>query len=1047
MSKLYLHPSSRITKVSLCLQGHDIDLFCVYAHSGANVCREREEFFDKELFPLFRNKSDKAIIGGDWNSIISDRDCSNPRSSYLSKNLKNIVQTVGFKDVHNLTNRIPEYTFMRQNYASRLDRIYAAKYAAGIRFTKTVPVSFSDHSCFYFDLGFENIFLMGKSYWKLNCAILREAGVKDDFKDLWDRLKREKYKYESILHWWDFVKGEIKSFYIEICKLKNYFKYNLLNGLESRLRKLYDSAYVTGKPDMKQIEEVKDRIEKIRDDLAEGIKIRAREKELQCGEKISKYLINKQRSISAKKLLTGLKDEDGNEITSFQSIQSHVTRFYANLYKHEPSSIVHQEKFLDYVKCCLDDSDREELCKEVTKKEIFIIIKSFTRNRTPGLDGLPIEFYLENWNIIADEFVEIVKFSIINRILCQSQRKGVITITPKDGDKKLLKNWRPISLLCVDYKIISKLLAKRMQLHLEKVIDNNQYCSVPGRSIVNCNMFIRDIVYFVNNENIEAGFLKVDWHKAFDMVNLDFLFKVMEKMGFGDGFIGLIRMLYTDIESAMLINNHIGNFFPLTRSVRQGCPLSMILYTIYQEPFYAAIREISEIEPLVLPDHSKVKSIGYADDTNIIIKSEKSLVEIDKVITEFEYATKSLVNRNNKSKIFGMGKWANKSDWPITWCSLDKGVCKILGISHCNNYIDSVKLNWTDVYCKIESHIRILNSRKLDLFQRASYVNICILSKAWYIAHIYPLCNEIYIKVKKAIFRYIWIGNYEPVKRATVCMGKEIGGLGVFDFFTKANCIILNSFLKSYILEKGNQGLISYYCQDRMKNVIPRDYWSPMIYGTASPYYVYIMNLISKCQGSVKFPVFKNKELYSIFLKTEQITVECKYPLFNWKRIWKNFNSSKIVLYKREFVYKHLHDVLAVGKRMYEFGLSTSAVCSLCGYEESAIHLFYFCEKVKPVFRWILDIIERICLFRPTNGIKFIYFDFKIVDNSRKNMCILLLYSYLHAVWLVRANRNISVSGIKNVVLKNYQNNVKDLKLSLGENIRKFFGNLLNANI
>ena len=462
VSKIYLHPSSRITKIALNLQGYSIDLFCVYAHSGNNVCREREEFFEKELLPLIRNKSDKVIVGGDWNSIISDRDCSNLRKSYLSKNLKNIVQSVGLKDIHNLTNRIPEYTFMRQNYASRLDRFYAAKYAAGVRYTKTVPVSFSDHSSFYFDLWFDNIFVMGNSYWKLNCSVLNESGVKDDFKQLWERLKREKTKYENILLWWDFVKGEIKLFYINVCKFKKYLKYNLLNGLENRLRNLNEKAHVTGIPDMKQIDDVKEKIEKIRDEFAEGIKIRSREKELQSGEKISKYLINKQRGISAKKLLTCLKGDDGNDIISFPAIQSYVTNFYANLYKHEAGSVEYQEKFLGYVKSCLDDSDREELCKEVSKKEVLGVMKSFSKNRTPGIDGIPIEFYLENWNIIDNDFIEIVKYIIENRVLCKTQRRGIITIMPKDGDKKLLKNWRPISLLCVDYKIISKLLARRM---------------------------------------------------------------------------------------------------------------------------------------------------------------------------------------------------------------------------------------------------------------------------------------------------------------------------------------------------------------------------------------------------------------------------------------------------------------------------------------------------------------------------------------------------------------------------------------------------------
>ena len=134
LSKSYLHPGSRITMVSLIMQGHSIDLFCVYAHSGTNVCKEREEFFEKELLPLIRNQSDKVILGGDWNCVVSNRDCSNPRNSSLSQNFTNIIQTVGLKDVHNLTNKIPEYTFIKQNYASRLDRFYTAKYSEGVCF-------------------------------------------------------------------------------------------------------------------------------------------------------------------------------------------------------------------------------------------------------------------------------------------------------------------------------------------------------------------------------------------------------------------------------------------------------------------------------------------------------------------------------------------------------------------------------------------------------------------------------------------------------------------------------------------------------------------------------------------------------------------------------------------------------------------------------------------------------------------------------------------------------------------------------------------------
>ena len=104
-----------------------------------------------------------------------------------------------------------------------------------------------------------------------------------------------------------------------------------------------------------------------------------------------------------------------------------------------------------------------------------------------------------------------------------------------------------------------------MQPTLEKVIDKNQFCSVLGKSIVNYNRLIRDIVYYVNGKDDKAAFLKTAWQKAFNLVNIEFLFRTLEKMGFVEEFICLIKMLYYDIESAVFINNQIGRYSNVTR--------------------------------------------------------------------------------------------------------------------------------------------------------------------------------------------------------------------------------------------------------------------------------------------------------------------------------------------------------------------------------------------------------------------------------------------------------------------------------------------------
>ena len=123
-------------------------------------------------------------------------------------------------------------------------------------------------------------------------------------------------------------------------------------------------------------------------------------------------------------------------------------------------------------------------------------------NKTPGSDGLPVEFYLENWLIISDDILELYNTILSTGCLGESQRKGIITLIPKiEGDILTIKDYRPISLLCVDYKILSKILAERIKRVLHKVIHNKQFCGIPGRSIVQCNMELRDIIHYTNDSN------------------------------------------------------------------------------------------------------------------------------------------------------------------------------------------------------------------------------------------------------------------------------------------------------------------------------------------------------------------------------------------------------------------------------------------------------------------------------------------------------------------------------------------------------------------
>ena len=247
-----------------------------------------------------------------------------------------------------------------------------------------------------------------------------------------------------------------------------------------------------------------------------------------------------------------------------------------------------------------------------------------------------------------------------------------------------------------------------------------------------------------------------------------------------------------------------------------------------------------------------------------------------------------------------------------------------------------------------------------------------------------------------------------------------------------------------FVGEKEYQALMQYYCQARMSRFVPKDCNLPIVLSCPTPYYSLILDFVTKCVNIPKFPVFSNKILYRHFLNKKDVTVENRYPLFDWSLIWYNFHHSHINIYVKDIVYKHLHDVLAHKTRLHMLNLCENNLCNICNVQENAIHLFYFCQKIKPVFGWLLEYIKFVCNFKPENNLKFIYFDFKIEQMSCRNTCVMLLYAYLTAVWSCRDNLQLSSEEVKEIVKKNIMKIKRDILLTYEDNdINLYFGNYL----
>ena len=174
-----------------------------------------------------------------------------------------------------------------------------------------------------------------------------------------------------------------------------------------------------------------------------------------------------------------------------------------------------------------------------------------------------------------------------------SQRTGLISLLFKKNDRLDVKNWRPISLLCIDYKILSKVRTNWLKVVLSSVISESQACGVPGRfSGLNVRT-LQDVVNFCNRHNTGGAIISLDQEKAFDRVAWGFMLRTLEKMHFGPSFCAWVKLLYTNIFSRVLVNGFVSDAFIITRGVRQGCPLSPLLYIIVAETISSAIKRTS----------------------------------------------------------------------------------------------------------------------------------------------------------------------------------------------------------------------------------------------------------------------------------------------------------------------------------------------------------------------------------------------------------------------------------------------------------------------
>ncbi|CAM2106491.1 unnamed protein product [Caretta caretta] len=265
--------------------------------------------------------------------------------------------------------------------------------------------------------------------------------------------------------------------------------------------------------------------------------------------------------------------------------------------------------------------DRDRLELPLTLAEFSEALRRMPTNKSPGMDGLTVEFYRAFWDIFGPDLVTVWTESLQSGVLPLSCRRAVLALLPKKGDLRYLRNWRPISLLSTDYKIVAKAISLRLGSMMADMIHSDQTYTVLGRSIFDNLFLVRDLLELERRDGLSFALLSLDQEKAFDRVDHGYLLSTLQAFGFGPQFVSFLRVLYASAECLVRLNWTLTELVSFGRGVRQGCPLSGQLYTLVIEPFLCLLRR--RMTGLVLRElELRLVLSAYADDVLLVVQDQ-----------------------------------------------------------------------------------------------------------------------------------------------------------------------------------------------------------------------------------------------------------------------------------------------------------------------------------------------------------------------------------------------------------------------------------------
>ena len=778
------------------IENTSISLFNIYSPTKDNSKLQLKflEFLHKTLE---KNSSTNIVLGGDLNTYLNinlDKKGgkSELKESLYCQKLKYIMEEYTLCDIWRVRNpHSLKFTRVERGRGgivqSRLDYfLVSIGLTYLIRKVDILPGLSSDHSIVTLTVDIQDTNIRGKGYWKFNNDLLLDNEYVNKIKNTINSIKQNiTMSNKNTL--WEYVKCQIRTDTLQYAS----YRAKKIKSREIELIKKLKALETQLNNEQKYLEyiQVKGEWESMEQRKTNGIIMRSKAQWVEQGEKNTKYFLNLEKRNYNNTYIKKLIKDNNIEISEISEIIKEEQTFYKSLYSSK-TKVKNKQNLITYLsntKLPTLTCEEKTMCESnLSLEEIEKALMSLPNNKSPGADGLTTNFFKFFWVDIGSILLESYNYSFTNNNLTQYQKRAILNLLPKkDKDIRYLKNWRPVSLLTTDYKILTKALALRLQKVISNLANSDQVGYIKNRYIGENIRTIFDLLNFTKINNIEAYIAQIDFEKAFDSIEWPFMLKTLEKFNFGENFIKWIKILYTDIYACVGNNGYYSDYFSISRSIRQGCPISALLFVFVLEVLATNIRLDKNIVGI------KLKNVEYklslmADDMTLFISDLESLNNSVMALETFESFSGLKLNLG-KTELIPLGKPRNintiKLSEKLEKISVKQAPFKALGVWFSNNIKEINYLNFNDRLQKMDELINIWKCRGLSLKGKITIIKTLILPQIQFLFSMIYVPYNVQRQIDDKLFKYLWDDKPPKIKRSTIIASIENGGLGMVDIY------------------------------------------------------------------------------------------------------------------------------------------------------------------------------------------------------------------------------------------------------------------------